>query len=82
MSHFFGLGPEYKLGIHREIFSLCYHGQGGFTWGEVYELPIYLRRFYIQQINKVIEEKNKANESASKSNATSPNVSRPPTPRR
>lgn len=82
MSHFFGLGPDYKLGIHREIFSLCYHGQGGFTWGEVYDLPIYLRRFYIQQINKVIEEKNKANEAASKSNASSPNISRPPAPRR
>jgi len=82
MSHFFGLGHDYKLGIHREIFSLCYHGQGGFTWGEVYDLPIYLRRFYIQQINKVIEEKNKANEVASKSNASSPNISRPPTPRR
>lgn len=82
MSHFFGLGPEYKLGIHREIFSLCYHGQGGFTWGEVYELPIYLRRFYIQQINKVIEEKNKANEAASKSKSSSPNISKPPAPRR
>jgi hypothetical protein len=82
MSHFFGLGPEYKLGIHQEIFSLCYHGQGGFTWGEVYELPIYLRRFYIQQINKVIQEKNKANDDAAKSRTSSPNISKPPTPRR
>ena len=32
MFHFFGLSPNYKIGLHDEIFSLCYHGQGGFTW--------------------------------------------------
>lgn len=78
MSHFFGLGPEYKLGMHEEIFALCYHGNGGFTWQEVYDLPIYLRRFYINQINKVIQEKNKAQEDASKTQkrATTPNFRR------
>jgi hypothetical protein len=39
---------------------LCYHGKGGFTWDEVYNLPIHLRRFYIQQVSKAIEERNKA----------------------
>jgi hypothetical protein len=66
MFPFFGLTPEYKLGMHGEIFSLCYHGKGGFTWDEVYNLPIYLRRFYIQQINKAIESQNKAESAASK----------------
>ena len=60
MFPFFGLAPDYKLGLHEEIFSLCYHGKGGFTWDEVYCLPIHLRRFYIQQVIKAIEEKNKA----------------------
>lgn len=82
MFPFFGLGPEYKLGIHGEIFSLCYHGNGGFTWDEVYNLPIYLRRFYIQQINRVIEEKNKATEASQKSKMSSPSVAKPPTGRR
>lgn len=82
MFHFFGLTTEYKLGLHEEIFSLCYYGKGGFSWSDVYDLPIYLRRFYIQQINKVIEEKNKANEAASKSKSSSPNISKPPAPRR
>ena len=60
MFPFFGLAPDYKLGLHEEIFSLCYYGKGGFTWEEVYNLPIHLRRFYIQQVSKAIEEKNKA----------------------
>lgn len=78
MFHFFGLGPEYKLGMHEEIFSLCYYGKGGFTWEEVYNLPIYLRRFYIQQISKAIEAKNKAEqEAAKKQNVSAPKFSRP-----
>ena len=78
MFPFFGLTTEYKLGLHEEIFSLCYFGKGGFTWNEVYELPIHLRRFYIQQVSKAIEEKNKAEKSEySKSQRSAPTFSQP-----
>lgn len=71
MFPFFGLGPDYKLGLHKEVFSLCYHGQGGFTWEEVYNLPIHLRRFYIMEINKIIEERNKSESTQQKKNMAS-----------
>ena len=78
MFPFFGLTTDYKLGPHEEIFSLCYYGKGGFTWNEVYELPIHLRRYYIQQISKAIEEKNKAeNAELNKSKRTAPTFNRP-----
>lgn len=78
MCPFFGLGPDYKLGLHEEIFSLCYYGKGGFSWEEVYNLPIYLRRFYIQQVSKAIEAKNKAEqESSTKQSTSAPKFSRP-----
>jgi hypothetical protein len=81
MFHFFGLGTEYKLGLHEEIFSLCYYGKGGFIWDDVYSLPIHLRRFYIQQVTKAIETKNKAESSEySKAKRTVPTFS-PPTKR-
>ena len=77
MFPFFGLGTEYKLGLHEEIFSLCYYGKGGFTWNEVYDLPIHLRRYYIQQISKAIEERNKAeNGVATKAKRSAPTFSR------
>ena len=77
MFPFFGLTTEYKLGLHEEIFSLCYFGKGGFTWNEVYELPIHLRRYYIQQISKAIEERNKAEQAqVSKSKRSAPTFSR------
>lgn len=72
MFPFFGLGTDYKLGLHEEIFSLCYYGQGGFTWDEVYELPIHLRRFYIQQVSKAIEERNKAERGELKKQPSAP----------
>lgn len=79
MFHFFGLTTEYKIGLHEEIFSLCYYGKGGFTWNEVYDLPIHLRRYYIKQIQKAIEERNKAEKSqVSKSQKSAPTFSKPP----
>jgi len=77
MFPFFGLTIDYKLGLHEEIFSLCYYGKGGFTWNEVYELPIHLRRYYIQQISKAIEERNKAEKAeVNKSKRSAPTFSR------
>ncbi len=77
MFPFFGLTADYKLGLHEEIFSLCYYGKGGFTWNEVYDLPIHLRRYYIQQISKAIEEKNKAEKGeATKAKRSAPTFSR------
>jgi hypothetical protein len=79
MFPFFGLAPDYKLGLHEEIFSLCYYGKGGFTWEDVYSLPIHLRRFYIQQISKAIEERNKAEQGEyNKSKRSTPTFSSTP----
>ena len=50
MSHFFGLSLEYKLGMHEEIFAVCYAGKGGFIWSDVYNMPVHLRKFYINHI--------------------------------
>lgn len=81
--HFFGLAPEYRLGLHEEIFSLCYYGKGGFTWDDVYNLPIHLRRFYIAQIKKALDEKNKVeNAEFSKNKVNMPTFNRPPSSRR
>lgn len=74
----FGLPPEYKLSIHDEIFNLCYYSNGGFTHSEIYNLPIYLRRFYIKKL--VDTKKNEADqqESASKgSKSSAPKIDRP-----
>ena len=38
-----------------------YHGKGGFTHTEVYNMPIWMRRNYIQSVQKAIEAQQEAN---------------------
>ena len=41
---------------------LCYYGKGGFTHNEVYNMPRYLRTFYLKQIEKVVSKQNEERE--------------------
>lgn len=43
--------------VHSEVFDLVYHGKGGFSWNDVYNLPVFLRRFYIKKVIKALEDK-------------------------
>ena len=64
---FFTLPPEYRIQLHEEVFNLAYYSQGGFTQDIVYNLPIYLRRFYIR---KLVDIRNKENEQVEKAQAS------------
>jgi hypothetical protein len=74
--HFFGLTPSYKLQVYKEIHDLVFHGNGGFIHSEVYCMPVWLRRFHIDRINKYHktqkEEYNKASQSNSSSSPKPP----------
>ena len=43
-----------------EIHSLVKHGGGGFEWWGVWHMPIFMRRYHIDQIIKENEERNAA----------------------
>ena len=63
---FFGQPASNRPAIHEEVFSLSYYGKGGFSHQEVYNMPIPLRRFYIQQIVKAVDEEKKSMDKAQK----------------
>ena len=71
VSTFFGLGPDYRPVLHKQIFQLCYNGNGGFTFSDVYDLPVYLRTYYFklldEQLKAEAEEIEKAKNSGGKS---------------
>lgn len=60
---FFGLTPEYRLKLFSQLHEIVFYGRGGYTWWDVYELPIATRRFIY---NKILEfyENNKQEEDA------------------
>ena len=48
----FGLSLEYRLAVHRSMFNLITYGGGGWTMDVVYNLPLHLRNFYINELVK------------------------------
>ena len=68
MLTFFGLTPQYRNNLFTQIHDLVFHGGGGFQHLEVYNMPIWLRKFHIQKINehnkKQREELEKAQQAA------------------
>jgi|TARA_R110001592_G_scaffold20315_4_gene82622 hypothetical protein len=50
--------------VYQEVHELTYHGGGGFTYSEVYNMPIYLRRFSLKKINDYLKAKQQAEKEA------------------
>jgi hypothetical protein len=56
---------------------MVYHGHG-FTWTELYNMPVWLRNFYYKKIEDAIIEKNKITEKSNKNKSTSkPKITKP-----
>lgn len=55
-----------------------YHGGGGFIHSEVYNMPIWMRRFHIQKINEFNkQQEEEIKKHKSKSNTNSNEISKP-----
>jgi TM2 domain-containing membrane protein YozV len=62
MLPFFGLHQSYRKHLHSHIFDLIYHGNGGFNFTDVYNMPIWVRTFYIGKIIEFKQEEKKMND--------------------
>lgn len=61
-STFFGLTPEYKLGLTEEIYYMVKHMR--FSYESVMCMPIYERRIYIEYFKKEMEDQKREYERA------------------
>ena len=52
---FFGLTYEYNQKVYDQIFELVYYGQGGFTYDDVYSMPVNLRAYYYVRLADILE---------------------------
>jgi hypothetical protein len=59
---FFGFNPDDRVKLHDNIFNLIWHGDGRWDWDTIYHMPIFLRRFYIKKVTKILEEREDARE--------------------
>ena len=76
VSPFFGLTSAYRASLFTQIHELVYHGGGGFIHSEVYNMPIWMRRFHVEKISefnkKQNEEYNKVNKTTNSTNSSRP----------
>ena len=64
---FFGLTSQYKKLVFAQIHDLVFNGGGGFLHSEVYNMPVWLRRFHIKKIIEFNKEQNEKIEQQRKS---------------
>ena len=62
---FFGLTPEYRPTLFKQIHEIVFHGGGGYDWDTVYNMPLWLRR---TTFNLLKEHFDKQNEEIEKQN--------------
>lgn len=63
---FFGLTPEYRAALFNQIHDICFHGKGGYAFTDVYEFPIWLRKFIHRTMLEWYEKENKGQEEANR----------------
>jgi hypothetical protein len=62
---FFGLTPEYRQNIFSQIHEIVFHGNGGYDWHTLYNMPIWLRNFTFRKIEEYYNKQNEANNAQS-----------------
>jgi hypothetical protein len=65
---FFGLTPEHRQNIFTQIHEIVFNGNGGYTWYDVYNMPIWLRKFTFQKIQSHFDDLAEQNKSKSPKN--------------
>ena len=59
---FFGLtfntAKQYRVNFLTQIHEICFYGQGGYRWQEVYNMPLWLRKFTYQKIKAHYDKQN------------------------
>ena len=70
---FFGLTDEYIESVYEQFFFLKY--SGGWSFSEAYNLPIGLRKWFVQRLIKQLETENEAVERAQKGGGNSQTLS-------
>ena len=57
---FFGLTiniiPQVRHSVFKQIHEIVFHGKGGYSWNDVYNMPIWLRRFTFKETQEFYDK--------------------------
>tara|TARA_Y100000389_G_C17407124_1_gene488702 strand:- start:285 stop:602 length:318 start_codon:yes stop_codon:yes gene_type:complete len=75
---FFGLTPsdvpQARAAVFTQIHEIVFHGKGGYSWYDVYNMPIWLRRFTFNKINNFYADEKEQYENTQSGNKGSKNL--------
>ena len=57
---FSGFNAEYRLQLHETIFDIVWFGEGRWSWKDVYDMPVFLRRFWLKKITGIIKDRDES----------------------
>lgn len=59
----FDLVPQARFALFKQIHEICFHGQGGYQWETIYNMPTWLRKFTFNKIKEFHSEQNEQSKS-------------------
>ena len=74
---FFGLTPEYRQSIFSQIHEIVFHGNGGYDWHTLYNMPIWLRNFTFKKIEEWYKKQEEAQNKQQNMLKNSKEIARP-----
>lgn len=67
---FFGLTSnnvsDFRISVFKQIHEIVFHGNGGYDYATIYNMPIWLRKYTYSELDKYFSAKAKAEEEAIK----------------
>lgn len=54
---FFGVTDEYMVMMHKQIFDFLFHSEAGFTFSDLYSIPLSLRNMYFARMSEVMAKR-------------------------
>jgi len=54
---FFGFKPEDRVRLHDALFNLIWHGAGRWDFDTIYNMPIFLRKYWTTRVNAIVSPK-------------------------
>ena len=65
---FFGLtsdiAQQVRFNLFKQIHEIVFHGNGGYDWDTIYNMPIWLRKFTFYEIDKYYKKQNEEYENS------------------
>ena len=70
---FFGLTyniiPEFRVSLFTSIHEIIFHGNGGYDYNTVYNMPIWLRKFTFNKLKEYYEKQNENSKQSQSGNS-------------